>query len=612
MKSLREIWHEILDGIKETLLPPAGSPAVVIWEQMSSILQGHGTLPPEEKIELWKKMAGIETEEEKAERTKPWAAKVRASLIEDGVSQTSLAVFDAFVGEKWPQNAIAAGSYWTALQVAKLASTGMVLGAEGAYELARDIRPARPDPAMAWKMFFTGGIDRARAVDALRDMGWSETYIHGLEKASQRYTEVGEIIALHRRGEIDVAGFYARMEKLGYEHASSYDMLKLKDLIPGPTDLVRMGLREAWRDDVAAKWGYDQDFPPEFATWMEKQGYSREWSKRYWRAHWVLPAITQGFEMFHRGVINNSELQELLKISDIPAAWRSRLTAVAYQPLTRVDVRRMHDMGVLGVEDVKRSYLDLGYDDLNAQRMTDFTIKYNEKVGDGDLTKYKDLTRSIIIQAYQKGILARDQVETRLMDLEYAAEEIEILLSLADWEKDVEEAPDYTAEYRRDIKGIVEKGYAQRIISHGEAMNLLLGVDFGEAEAAYVLTAVDFWWGMDQTAAAMKVVGEAYVSRGFNRADALDALGQFGIPSDMMQKKMNEWDIQRNIRPRRLTEAQYRKALGDDLISVAEYEENMRGLGYTDYDIWLLSAMAVGVEKAGSPTESGPLSLNER
>jgi len=612
MAGLRDIWAEIVDSWKRAFPPADASLADVANKTAADYYKGLHELSAPEQTDVWKRNAGIETDAEKAERQKDWVGKVRAGLIEDGLSEQALGIYDAFVDAKWPMNSMAATSFWISQFGAKFAATGMVMGAEGSYAMAKALRPARPDESMAWRMAFTDKAMRPAVIGALQDRGWSDSLIAAMEKANRQYTDSGAALALYRRGELNQAGFFAKLALLGFDPEAMIDIEKLKDLIPGPTDLVRMGVREAWRDDIAAKWGYDQDFPPEFATWMAKQGYGGEWAKRYWRAHWVLPGIVQGFEMRHRDVINEQELQELLRISDIPSEWRKRLTEVAYQPLTRVDVRRMHDMGVLSDADVKRSYLDIGYNDRDAERMTEFTKKYNAKAGSGDATHYKDLTRSVVIQAYRKGVLTRDQAETRLMGLDYGMEEISILLELADWTQEIEDAPDYAKEYARDIKSIVEKAYGQRVISHADAMDMLVGVGLTGLDAEYTLLAVDFWWSMDQSAGMLKTIGDAYVSRGINRADALDALGQFGISSDMMQMKMTEWDVLRNIRSRRLTEAQYRRAMETGVISVAEYDENLRGLGYTDYDIWVLTAMAVGLEAAGNPPESGPLSLNER
>ena len=479
------------------------------------------------------------------------------------------------------------------------------------YWLAEISKP-RPGVGDLVTARFRGGITLDEYHEQMTAYGFniadSDLY---LENARQ-LTDVGSAMTLYRRGELNQGQFFEKLALLGVDHEAMVDLDTLKELIPGPTDLVRMGLREAWDDQVAAQWGYDADFPEDFAVWMEKQGYSRDWSEKYWRAHWVLPSVTNGFEMFHRGIITEDQLKELLRISDIPAKWRENLVKVAYQPYTRVDVRRMHDMGILTDAELKTAYMDLGYDDEKAENMKLFTIAYNDKAGEGEMTEYKELTRSVIVSAYQKGIIAQDQAETRLLDIGYEMDGIGLILSLAAWQKDIDDIPDPMPEYRRDLKSMIEKAYSQRIISASEATDTLVGVGFTEIEVAYMLSAVDLWYGLDQSAEMLKTIGDAYITRGINRGDAIAGLGQFGLPSAMSEQKLAEWEVQRHIRSRRATEAQYRKALELEVIGIEEYKENLRGLGYTEYDIWMFTAMVIGVEAAGEPSETGPTTLLER
>ncbi|GAI46847.1 unnamed protein product, partial [marine sediment metagenome] len=65
--------------------------------------------------------------------------------------------------------------------------------------------------------------------------------------------------------------------------------------------------------EIAAKFGQYQDFPDDLERYGAMKGLSKEWTQRYWAAHWALPSPQQGFEMLHRGVIDNSELNMLLR-----------------------------------------------------------------------------------------------------------------------------------------------------------------------------------------------------------------------------------------------------------------------------------------------------------
>ena len=459
---------------------------------------------------------------------------------------------------------------------------------------------------------FRGLLTAPALLERLTKLGVAPEDANLLIQNSYRLMDAGTLLPAMYRGLLTEPDVIAEFRKSGIPDRVIALILKTTRPIPAPPDLVRFGVREAYRDDIAAQWAYDEDFPAEFARDMALHGFDPIWAKRYWRAHWDLPSLSMGYEMLHRGIISKAELTTLLKIQDIPAFWRDRLVRAAYSPLTRVDVRRMYGVDVLSREGVKRSYRDLGYDETNAERLTEFTVRYEDEKGEAKPEKYKTATVSAIIQAYKKRILTRGETVTRLQAMKYYSQDIEVLLDLADWEKEVDETPDYLKEYQKDIRTLVEKAYLRRLITAATAKAMLVDTGYGPAEAEYVLSAADLAYALGMTENELKAVGSAYVARGINRGDAIVRLGQLDVTGDTQQQVLAEWDTERNTRSRRLTEAQYRKCLTDELITLPEYSENMRGLGYTEYDIWLLGAMAVGRENVGPRPDSGPLSALDR
>ena len=396
------------------------------------------------------------------------------------------------------------------------------------------------------------------------------------------------------------------------------DIGLLKDLtqiIPGPQDLIHMAVREAWDDGVAAKWGYDAHFPPEFGEWASKQGLDRSWAEKYWRSHWILPSPMLGYDMLHRGIIDTSELDELLRIADYPAGWRDKMIDVAYKPYTRVDVRRMYKVGVLDREDVYRAYLDLGYNAEKAEGMTVFTEVYSPPEDATPEDEYKAISRSIVERAYKLGKLTRGEATTRLMDLGYTGEDIELLLSLVDGVKELDEAPDSLAEFRRDMKAIIERAFERRVLSPEEALDMLVDLGYSGNEAEFILLAVNAIYQQKTTETRLSIIGKAYVLRAISRTRVFELLGHLNLAAAEQAQIIAEWDVEREIRDRPLTESQYRKYLttkikqidgwlsaGDiteekrgimlaDLID--EYSENLRGLGYTEKAIGILVFLAV-------------------
>lgn len=523
--------------------------------------------------------------------------------------------------------------------------TGAVVGslmgslmAGPTYALNRKIRPGRPTAAEAYHMYWRGAISLSELRAHLSDVGYPDSVLDGFAEVLRPRMEMGTLLELYRRGtvtwghveqELVKAGYtlpdvnrvqglvnvvleperviqawwrktlttdeaVKRLKTAGYSEADAKMLLDLSLWIPGASDLIHMGVREAFRDDVAARFGYDEDFPAEFGKWLERVGGSADWAKRYWRAHWTLPSVQMGYEMMHRGIIDEDTLTLLLKVSDIPKFWRDKLVAMSYSPLTRVDVRRMYGMGVLTREDVKRSYLDLGYSELNAERMTEFTVRY-EAGDEGDTNaKNREITSSLVLKGYQKGVYNRTEAYSRLLGLRYLPEDAEFLLTLEDTKRVVDNIPDPLPEYQRDIKAMVERGYSMGYLEIGEAVGMLGNIGYTAEQAGLILAGAEYARVKGETEDRIKIIQQGYVSRAITRSDVVQALGELNIAAAQQDRYLAAWDIQRNVRTRRLSEAQYRKAMQMGLITKEAYCENLRGLEYTEYDIALLVKMATG------------------
>lgn len=262
-------------------------------------------------------------------------------------------------------------------------------------------------------------------IDELHHHGYTDDQIALMEDVLHTKLSAGDHLALWRRGKIGDAELGNRLNKIGIEPSTINDLIELTDLIPGPGDLVRFALREAWRDDVAQAYGYDADYVSEFGEWMEKQGYSVDWAKRYWRSHWQVPSVGQAFEMLHRGVIGEKELDDLLKVQDIPAGWRANLNKIAYTPLGRIDTRWAYEEGIIGEEKVFESYKAQGYTDKDADIMTRITVSKT-------VSETKGLTRSAVESAYKKRRLSRSEALSMLGDLGIQTGVAEFYLDQAD------------------------------------------------------------------------------------------------------------------------------------------------------------------------------------
>lgn len=238
-----------------------------------------------------------------------------------------------------------------------------------------------------------------------------------------------DLVAYELRQDPSLSGLPERLRKIGI-HPNYYPLYKeLAYQIPPVADIITMAVREAFTPAIAAKFGQYEDFPKDLETWAGKKGLSKEWSQRYWAAHWSLPSPLQGFEMLHRGVINESELNMLLRALDVMPFWRDKLTQIAYRRLTRVDIRRMYKQGVLGVKEVLESYLEHGYELKNAERMTEFTIKQT-------LATLSKFTSGDIIKAFTSRMISRRDAISLLVRIGISQADAEYIVSTAEYKRE--------------------------------------------------------------------------------------------------------------------------------------------------------------------------------
>lgn len=314
--------------------------------------------------------------------------------------------------------------------------------------MARQIyEPARLDPALYIAAEHRRAIDSKKLAKDMGDLGLSKERTDQLREALRPLLDPATVRELCWRFPEGAPIYLNQLQRAGYDEDNINALEKLYEVIPGVQDLIRMAVREVFTPDIVEEFGQMQDFPPDFAEWASKQGVSETWARNYWAAHWDLPGISQAFDMHHRTtleptsfsgeaigkdagrdyykVIDGPHLNMLLRALDVMPAWRDKLTRIAYRPLTRVDVRRMHAQGTLSADGVTRAYLDHGYSDEHADLMTEFTIKYNT-------SDDRDLTATEILKAYRRKTIDRDTALELLQEIGYGEDEADFKLIAED------------------------------------------------------------------------------------------------------------------------------------------------------------------------------------
>ena len=453
--------------------------------------------------------------------------------------------------------------------------------AERLYMLSRNVL----DGPSLLHGYLLGNLTESEARDGLNKLGFDAASQDVLLANVRQLLPATELVREYHRGiktELQVRSDLATLG-LSTEDIDAY--LLASHEIPGPQDLVHFAVREAYRDDVAARWSYDEEFPEQFAEDMARHGFDRDWAVRYWRSHWVLPSPTAAYEMLHRNVINQEELATLLKLADYPVFWRDKLQAISYTPLTRVDVRRMHAMGVLDDDGVRRAYKDIGYNDANAELMLQFTKEYNDSTGVTKTSEYESKMKSVLLRGYERGYYDRATTIAGLREIGLEQDEAGLLVDVEKLADDIANTPDLREERLAEVRRMVELGYSRGYVSRSTAEGMLSGAGYSDVQAQAILDTIEYWRGIEFNDEVLKAVGDLYTSRSIERGQAIGLLNEAGLTGDVQAQHLETWELQRSARVRHLTLAQYTRAVETGIIETGEFRESMRALGYTERDI---------------------------
>ncbi len=318
------------------------------------------------------------------------------------------------------------------------------------WDLLKWTQKAIVSPSEIRELYRRKFIDTKTAFDLLKLHGYDHVHASLLLGLSYRRLDPSTAIGAWLRGFISEKDLDLYLEAEGFLDSDREVLKRMAFVIPSVTDLIRMAVREAFNPEAIRTFQLDQDYPEELTQWAEAQGLSKDWAMKYWIAHWELPSLTQGFEMLHRTtkeplepnadpvtspwgetrytVIGQETLRMLMRAQDISPFWRPLLEQISYLPLTRVDVRRAYDLGILTESDVYFAYRDIGYNDQNARILTEFTILQT-------IAEERNRVRNELIELYELGTLTRDELRENLKSLKYADRVIDFLVAFAEYRK---------------------------------------------------------------------------------------------------------------------------------------------------------------------------------
>jgi len=160
--------------------------------------------------------------------------------------------------------------------------------------------------------------------------------------------------------------------------------------------------------------------------------------------------------------------------------WRDKLTAISFAPFTRVDIRRMHKLGILSADQVQDAYKDIGYNEEKSALLRDFTIQLNAPKPAENPDELAALTRASILGFFRDGVISAARSKELLLDVGVSEQAASLFISAE--EMDIERAD------RKDQVSLILEQANAGLLSFEDAQDQLstLGLETVEQERVII------------------------------------------------------------------------------------------------------------------------------
>lgn len=357
-----------------------------------------------------------------------------------------------------------------------------------------------------------------------------------------QFAGIVENIVLYRRGLLgkttaqNSQELTERLTTLGVDLSAVGDIVTASETQPSPQDLITFLVREVFTPEIVKKFGQALEFPDAAVAEGFKIGLTEDLLRKYWSAHWELPAVSQVTESMFRfapdlkdewkkelnflGLTEEqletdfSTVDLLLKTKDVMPFWRPRIRAIAFNTMTRVDVGRMIRLRILNYKEAIYQYRRQGYTPTDAERLVKFRFIVESLPDWLDGIKTGVTTMEIV----KKELLEWNITEPHLIKI------VETKLKPA--------IAEGISDYRKLTRSIITKGFKQGQLTRSEAIQMLIDIGHDETQAKFILEVETFQKSVDTKATAKQ--------KDFTKSDVLASFKQGVTTEDVAISRLQE------------------------------------------------------------------------
>lgn len=515
-------------------------------------------------------------------------------------------------------------------------------------QAAQGVRSQLLDVASAMEARRRGELTQVEWLSTLSRIGFSDRAIEVFEALAPVLLDAGTATELLRRGEVDEEEYGKVLSRLGFDGESVARLAALREVLPPLQDVLRWAVREVFTPEIRTAFQLDEDFPDDVLPFARRVGFSDENTRNAWAAHWELPSIRLLFEMLHRQPetgVTEDDVDTTLRALDVMPRWRGPIKAIAFRPFNRVDIRRMHRLGVIADDQLVQAYRDLGFDTDRAEAQAEFARRLNEVEDDDALEPFRSSIRSRVQSLFLRGALGEQALREAFADLGHTPEEVDAFVAESALIRDTDRAEDVrqsvkrlfvrgfwdeamvaetlrdagfeqddignllttwsldrtlreeSAEERaeRDLtKGDILGAFGDSLLERSETAGMLTDIGFDVAEADVLLDRIELRRSQETRQRVERGTRVLFIAGRLTAAEASGRLGGADIPQARIDVLIAQWGDEVEARTPELSVAQIQQALRGGFMETDDAAQRLDAMGYVMEDRDILIQLAKG------------------
>lgn len=485
----------------------------------------------------------------------------------------------------------------------RLADVGLILEA-----LRRNSIEGRGDNVencASWEdSAFDARSDVPSAQTLLQQLGYTPELAKLVTTTWPRIVSPSDLFDIAARSDIEDQELICRLMRAGYKSDDAGELTLLKDYWPTPSDIVQFGVKDVFTPEVANTFGlFDEnprrggitpnDAAGRFDEFLKASRLKPEGWDLQWASHWRLPAPGQGFDMWHRGLIKDSELDALLKALDYPPFWRPKVKGLSYRLVPRRVITRLLMYGIINEATAFDMFRMLGYDPIGSSLMIQDGLHV---VGGGD----GGLTQSEILSAYRRGLMEEKEARDSLTSIGVLGNRQDLLIALSKLDRQDREQlvsyeidSDALGDSRRNLQREVLKAVSDGAISSSEAASYLVDLGYSKTTAESMISTELFERAVEDQEFKARQIKRQYMAYAVNEDQAKQRLSTFEFSSANAKRLVEQWKLERETdrlvdaaKVRQPTRTNFEDWLKKGIIDADAFYDGLKELGYTDEHIY--------------------------